>query len=159
MNLGICVQLETLAASQYSGWSFNSLVEFNGQVVGFGPDGVCELGGETDNGTQIAALVDLPTTDLGLFEDKRLEAVRLGGQSSGSVKLTFTPDETTANQQTVTIGAVRSGEAEHTRTSILRRVRNADGAYWRVRIENVIGGDFSLDGLQLLVAVLKRRSW
>jgi hypothetical protein len=159
MNLGINIHLRTLAASQYSGWDFTSMVEFNGQVVAFGPAGVCELGGETDQGTQIDALVDLPTTDFGLFEDKRLESVRLGGQSFGSLKLTFTADETASREQSVTLGAVRLNEAEHTRTAILRRVRGAVGASWRVRVENVIGGDFSLDGLQLLVAVLKRRSW
>jgi hypothetical protein len=138
---------------------FSSLAVFNGKPIACGPDGLFELTGDTDDGTAIDALVDLPTTDLGLFEEKRIEAVRLGGQSTGSIKLTFTPDETDAKAQSVTMEAARSGEAEHTRASTLRRISGGHGTYYRTRIENVGGGDFSVDGIQLVAAVLKRKTW
>ena len=155
----IALRLPNRAASQYSGYDFNSLVEFQGNLVFFGDAGIFEEGGGTLAGTDIDAHIDLPLHDFGKREQKSIEAVGLGYETGGSLLMTITPDEVVAHARAITFAPTKAGQVQQDDLITLRKVANGRGRYWGVRIANIDGCDFSIDYVGLAPVVLKRRSY
>lgn len=153
MNLGICVRLENLAPSQYADWSFASLVNFNGKTVAFGPDGVCELGGDTDKGEDINGIVELPTQALAGSKQCRLRNALFGYETDGNLTFTTVSDETQTTSYT--LAPVKAGQVQQ--SGVLPLQRTLPGRYWMCRFENVAGCDFSLDTVEVNTIPLGRK--
>jgi len=149
LNLGICTRLENLASSQYADWTFSSLVTFNGKTVAFG-DGVCELGGDDDNGSAIAAVIELPTVDF--VRQARLREAFIGYETDGTLQFKTTSDETETT--TYQLGVSKSGVSQSGRVAMRR---TNPGRYWMLRIENTLGCDFGLDLVEIRPLILSRR--
>lgn len=154
MNLGICVRLENLAPSQYADWTFTSLVSFNGKTVAFGPDGVCELGGDTDNGEDIASIVELPTQALEGSRQCRLREALIGYETDGNLTFKTTADETQTTSYE--LPPVKSGQVQQ--SGLLPLQRTLPGRYWMLRVENVDGCDFGLDSIEVKTVPLGRKA-
>ena len=154
----IALRLPNRAASQYSGYDFNSVVEFQGNLVFFGDTGIFEEGGGTLAGVDIDAHIDLPLHDFGKREQKSIEAVGLGYEAEDAMTVTITPDETVAHARAITFPPTKSGQVQQDDLVTLRKVANGKGRYWGVRIANTNGCDFSIDYVGLAPVVLKRRS-
>ena len=151
MNLGICTRLENLAPSQYAGWTFTSLVSFNGQTVAFGADGVCELGGDTDNGTDIDSVIELPTVDM--VKQARLREAFVGYEADGNLTFQVTADET--DTTSYELAPAKSGQVQQNGRVPMQRTQ--PGRYWMLRIENQGGCDFALDTVEIRPVKLGRR--
>lgn len=60
----LAVNTETLSATQYTNYPFNSMCEFNGKYYAAGPNGVTRLDGTDDRGTPIVPVVRFGINDL-----------------------------------------------------------------------------------------------
>jgi hypothetical protein len=156
-RLTIAMNTNNKAPSQYLSIPFDSAVELNGKLVWFGETGVFEEGGATDNDEEILAWVDTPIHDFGRREQKSIEAFDVGYESSGSLALTLYGDEDVINARSFTLMQSKTGQVQQDGTQTLKKYRYGKARYWKVRIANVDGCDFSVDYLALAPVVLKRR--
>lgn len=157
-KLTIALNLAENAASQYIGYPFDSVVQFQGKLVFFGETGVFEEGGGLLGAAAISAWVDLPLHDFGSQAQKSIEAVDIGYEASGTLTMTITPDQVVANARAITLAPVKAGQVQQDGMITLTRVANGKARYWGVRVANTAGCDFSLDYIALAPVFLKRRS-
>jgi len=129
------------ATSQYTNFDFNSFVNFNGVQLGAKADGIFELGGDDDNGTNIDAYFEPFLTDLGTIHQKRMRYLYLEMKTDGDIIVTISSDGGTAQEFTV------SGKdllPQKHRIPIPRTLR---GTYWLYQVKNVNGADFSINSM------------
>lgn len=156
-RLTIAMNTTNKAPSQYLSMPFDSAVEFNGKLVWFGEDGVFEESGSTDNGVEILAWFDTPIHDFGRREQKSIEAFDVGYEASGVIELTLYGDEDAVNARTFPLMRAKTGQVQQDGMQTLKKYRYGKARYWKGRISNVDGCDFSVDYLALAPVVLKRR--
>ena len=78
-RLGVCLQLDRLAASQYAGWNFNSMCKFGDKYLGADENGVFTLDeGDYDNDELIPAFFELLTSDYGTRNPKKIRSMYFG---------------------------------------------------------------------------------
>ena len=142
MRFGIALNLKRIAPSQYRNFDFNSMCVFNGKPIAAGATGIFSLeDAEKDNGTNIASIVEFPTSDFGQMVTKRFRKLYIGYETSGTLTIHFKVDDGTEYSATLT--ANTTGQAQH--RGILNMSRAHQGVYWMFKISNVSGCDFSLD--------------
>ena len=151
IRIGLAINLKGLAASQYSNYDFNSLGVFNGVPLGASEDGVFSLfDSDTDNGTDIDAVIESATTDFGMDNKKKLRRSYVGYEASGNLMLKFKTDD--GNYTSYMLVPVVGSQTQHMKR---QRVSSKDrGRYWMVRIENEDGCDFSIDAIDGLFIIL-----
>ena len=152
--LGLSMCLNNLAVSQYCRNKFDSMCKFGGKYLGAGRDGIATLDdAETDAGIIIDSIIELPLTDFGISHQKRLRSIYIGYETEGSLKLTVTNDE--GNEREYTLSALKTSNLQHGgKVSI---DRDGKGRYWKLKIENVDGCDFSLDMIEIIPVILGRK--
>lgn len=143
------VNLKTSAATQITK-HYNSMCKFNGKYLGATSTGLFEMGGTTDAGAQIPARVDSGLFDLGTYRKKRFRQFQFGIETSGQLKLSVFGDGEQWGEYEV------SG---YNGVQVIRVpiIRNARGAYWQWRLENVDGAPFSLYSVTCSPVILLRR--
>lgn len=152
-RFGIAVNLKRVAPSQYRNFNFNSMCVFNGKPLAADSGGIFSLeDAEKDNGVNINAVVEFPTSDFGELRAKRFRKMYAGYETSGGLKFTATVDGRLAT--TYTLSAERTGQLQH--RGILPMTRDAKGVYWIFKFENISGADFSLDHLEGIPIFLTR---
>ncbi len=149
--LTLAVNLKNLAISQYTNYNFNSFAKIGDTYLGFNEDGIFELDNlKTDDGTAIAAFAEFPNSDWGVPNLKRVRKMRVGYEAEGSIKLVLITDK--SNEESYSLKPVL--EEEQQGGSTLQGRRSQKGRYWKVRVENVKGVDFSLDSLSVEITTL-----
>jgi hypothetical protein len=146
--------LSNLAVSQLCNNKFDSLCKFGEVYIGAGPDGIFTLeDSDTYDGVEIFAAVELPLTDFGISNQKRLRKAFVGYETAG--ELTFIVKNDEANEREYTLTAKNTLNLEHgSKVSINR---DGCGRYWGFRIENVDGCDFSLDMISVFPVIRTRK--
>jgi hypothetical protein len=158
--LGICFHLEGKQASQYANYNFNSMCRFNGVDLGANENGIFKLDdGDFDYSDattyeSIEAFIELPTSDWGIEHQKRIRSVHLGIETNGELLLTLTDDEGVDHRYDVVPDFV--AHKQHS-VRITAGRNNGKGRYWRVRLDNINGADFSLNNLRIYPVVLGGR--
>lgn len=140
------------AIAQWTNYNFNSFCEFNGVALGTNEDGIYVLTGDDDAGTAIDSFFELGPTNLG--EDKQLKLRRLitSGEFDGDLLLTVYKGEGGAVEYALSpINKDMTQTTAETTLQLDHRDRT-----WSFRIENVDGCDFSIDMIDVLVALLAR---
>jgi len=140
--------LKNNASTQYSNFDFQSMIVFNGVILGAGPSGLRKLCcGSTDAGTAIASYFIPATSNFGLSGDKRVIQAYFDFECSGSMQISLTGDgKTTIGPFTVTANSTEGAQR--------RRVTFGRGLKWsyaKVKVENVSGSSFSIDNIDLLL--------
>ena len=152
--LGLAMRLKNLAVSQYCGYEFDSIVKFGDMYLGAGEEGLFTLeDADTDDGVEIDSIIELPTTDFGISNQKRIRAIHVGCETGGKLKLTLSNDED--NEREYTLVPINISNRQH--GSKVKVNRNGKGRYWTVKIENVDGCDFSLNMIELIATILARK--
>ena len=152
--LGIALRLNNLAVSQYCRWDFDSMVKFGDMYLGAGEEGLFTLeDADTDDGVEIDAVIEFPTTDFGISHQKRVRSLHVGYESGGDMTLTLYNDDD--NERVYTLVPVNSSNKQH--GSKVKINRDGKGRYWTVRIENVGGCDFSLNMIEAIITILARK--
>jgi hypothetical protein len=147
----IRVNLDNGAATQYSGYGFNSMCVFNGVIIAAGDDGLFRACcGDSDNGTAIDAYFVTSLTNLGSTNKKRVSKVYLGFECDGDMTVTITGDEKTTSPAYTLDAELSEGQQR-------RRCSTGKGMKWHYgsfRFDNVDGADFSVDHAQATVLFL-----
>lgn len=152
-RLGISINLRNGAfpASQYSNHPYNSIaVGPNGEMLAAGDDGIHRLWTEDDdNGSLILSRLDTHLIDFGVMNQKRIPALYLYGEGDGSLRI----DAFNKEDESRTVWTDRQGDIEDGFRVALGMEK---GKFWKFRITNPRGQDFSIDELDALVVVLER---
>ena len=146
-RLGVCLQLDRLAASQYAGWNFNSMCKFGDKYLGADENGVFTLDeGDYDNSELIPAFFELLTSDYGTRNPKKIRSMYFGYESDGNLLLTVKTDD--GDERVYNLNPNQIPDKQHSvKVSI---GRDGKGRYFMVRIDNVDGADFSVDRISMV---------
>ena len=151
-RLSIVTNLKRVASTQYCNFNFNSMCVLNGVALGANSDGIYSLfDADNDDGTDIDAFFELVTTDFGALETKKVRFVYVHLETSGDLKIKLQVDEGT--EQTFLIPAKKIGQLQHRAYRVDGR-NDLRGVYWRARVENTDGCDFSVDSIEALLMLL-----
>jgi len=153
--LGVAVNPRTQAVTTYTGWNFNSFCELDGVYLGASDDGVFELAGADDDGTDIDAVIELAVTRLGSNELKRLPEMYLHMQNDGPVvvQVIHTEDDGSRKENWYEVRETSSA-LKTKRVKMKKGERSID---WGARIRNQGGGTLILDAATLVPFEISRR--
>lgn len=139
------------ALTQYDNFNVVSLCQFNGKILGAGPDGLFRLSCEDDdNGADIEAYIKTFALKLDHEAEKRVRFIYLNIETDGDVIVTPIVDG--AIKESITFSPRGAGR-QFIKKSVARTSR---GVYWQFKIENVGGCWFSLDNIEVLTVPLSR---
>lgn len=150
---GIVMNLSNQAISTYSNYPFNSLAKFNGRYLAAGEDGIYELGGDSDSGTQILSKVKTGPMDFGEKFIKHLRNAWLTYRSDGHLELVLYVDEDEDNPVSRST-EIASDEIHEERIKVPRGLK---GRYYTIELKNMSGADFDIDKLSLLTESIRRK--
>ena len=152
--LGLCLQLERMAMSQYANWNFNSMTKFNGQYLGANENGLFVLSdGDLDGVSEIPAFFELLTSDWGIENQKRVRSMYVGYETNGRLKFAVKDDD--GNETEYILEANHFDNAQH--GAKLPGSRKSKGRYWMIRVDNMNGADFSVDNIRILPVILGKK--
>jgi len=147
-----CITMDTnvlsRATGQYKKFNFNSMMKFNGKMVGTNPTGMFILEGKKDSDLAIEAWIKTGITDLGVQASKRLHTMYLTGQMSGDLQV-----EVYADEVLVSTRPVPKRKVTQTRTKVKLGSKRTKGQVHAFLVRNVKGSDFAIDTLGVLAAV------
>jgi hypothetical protein len=142
------VNIKNAALTEYTNFPFNHLARVNGQTIAFTDTGAYLLGAGDDDGSPIDALFELPPSDFQTSLLKRMPYIYLGTDSGEYLRISAVADErVTVASKTATIGRNRRA----------KMARGVKARFWAGRVENTGGEDFSVDSLEYLPMILKRK--
>ena len=136
--------------TQYINYDFNSMVKFGNKYLGASPDGIYELGGDTDNGDKIAAYFKPVVTDFGISNSKKVRFALIGYEASGDLIMTVEGGKSGASQIVKTFG----DGPQWRKVSGNRTVR---GRYLTFIISNVDGCDFGINSINVALVVMSKK--
>lgn len=150
--LTLCVNIGNTAVTQYSNFNFNSIVQFGGKTYGSGDAGIFILAdSQTDNGLPIDAFFEFWIGDAGAINLKRIRALHFGFEANGNMYVEVTDDDGTAVEYPVTVlktGTVgMAGYVQHGHRVFVQRTHK--GRYWKLKVSNADGADFSIDRIDV----------
>lgn len=153
--LGLCLQLDRTALSQYANWNFNSMCKFGDKYLGANENGIFELdSGDLDNTEQIESFFELVTSEWGLGDfQKRIRSIYIGYETNGNLQLTVKDDDNNERQY-----VLKPNHTLNKQHSVkLAGTRDGKGRFWMLRIDNLNGADFSVDRISVVPVVLNRK--
>lgn len=142
-------QLNGSRFSQYINFPFNSMVRFGERFLGASSAGLFEIGADKDNGTNIAAEFEFPTTDLGVHNKKRIRFIYLGYETTGDLEFEVITDQQPGKVYRVT--KVNKQGQQRNRFPVQR---TQQGRYLALKVRNINGSDFGVDRVEVLPIVL-----
>ena len=152
--LGLAMRLNNLAVSQYCRYDFYSMVKFGDMYLGAGEEGLFTLeDADTDDGVDIDAIIEFPTTDFGISHQKRIRSLHIGYETSGDITVTITCDED--NEKEYTLAPINASNKQH--GSKVKVNREQKGRYWTFKLENNGGADFSINMIEAIITILARK--
>ena len=152
--LGLCLQLERTALSQYANYNFNSMCKFNGVYLGANSSGIFKLDtGDLDGTSEIAAFFELLTSDWGIENQKRIRSIYVGYETDGQLMFKVKDDDD--NEREYILEPNHVDNKQH--GAKLWGDRGGKGRYWMFRVDNVNGADFSVDDIRVLPVVLGKK--
>ena len=160
IRLGFRLNTKIAAPTQYA-LPFNSLAWDGEQVLG-GGDGLYRIAGNLDaadtTGTLLAepvpiySKVQLPKTDFGIANYKRIRWLYFGYESVDDLRVTVAVSDTDYQEYTLP-ALVNTGDQWGQRIPIHR---NLVGRYFTITIDNPNGCHFTLDSITGAITVLPR---
>lgn len=145
------MSMETTKVSTYSNFPFKALVYHGGAHLGVAADGIYELTGSDDAGSQINATIKFGYDDMGSDQFKRVPHVYVGCKADGDLQFLVSVDG--APEQATQF----SPELEGIHNTKVKPGRGHRGRYWRPGLVNVAGCDFEVASMSLVEELLKRR--
>ena len=152
MQLTLCINLANMAVTQYCDYNFNSFCEIDGKYYGATDDGIFELAGDTDAGEDIDAWFELPMSDFGINNVKRLRRIYLGYEATGDLTIKVKDNED--NERLYPLGNIALDKQVGGEVTI---ERDQLGRYWGLRIDNVRGAYFAVDSIEVVPVILGRK--
>ena len=148
----LLLNTHTFAASQFFNHSANSAAMFNGELLFATDEGLFESGGDNDGTAMvdeaevpipIDAHIVLPVHNFGYQGQKSPRSMLLGGRFDGQMQVSIT-DEKGVTQDYI------SPEMEDEDGTKLALRSDQRSRYFKTKIANVDGADFSLESADLV---------
>ena len=139
----------TGAVARYQGFEFLGFQHTAGGTYAWKRDGLYRIGGDTDDGELLRAILDLAAEDFGTAERKRLDNVFLGLSTDGQVFVRMTDDR----NNDVTYRAVQRGSEYRSNMQ-----RGLSSRFWRMRLELVDASYADLDNVEWITGATGRRT-
>lgn len=153
-HLGLCLNLKGGQLSQWANYNFNSMTKVGDYYVGAGEDGLFQLNTDDDDaGMGIVAFFELPYSDWGIANQKRIRSLYVGYEANGDLLLTVKDDD--ANERNYILHPNHTANQQH--GAKMPGARDGKGRYWMIRVDNINGADFSMDDIKVLPVVLNRK--
>jgi hypothetical protein len=150
----LVMNTDTMALSEYTNYDFIAFAKFGDIQLSLHHDGsIYVLGGDTDAGNDIDAVVETGMDDMGSAKSKRLLSVTVGLRSDGEMQ--YRPHRFNEYGEYVTI---ESTDEEVIETRKLRAEKTKLSRVFGIEMSNVDGSDFSIDSMELDVRLSPRRS-
>jgi hypothetical protein len=144
------MNLAHTGVTAYPGYGFDFIVRWQGKHYLGNMEGVFSLGGNDDNGDPVAAGFTLPSSDYGTSRLKRAPRIYYQGQA----------DQRMTGLARADNGEWFSGESEAYGGVDYWRVkmgRGLQGHHLEFGLDNQGGGDFEIDGVDVLIADTGRK--
>lgn len=143
MSYTFDIQVSRRATGQYTNFDFNSYCRFGDTYLSAKSDGIFELTGGTDDGTDIDAYFEPIMSDFGHHGFLRCRYLYTGGESDGDCYYKVKFDEQTFG--TYTVDFQKASGQQTVRTAI---GRDKYGRYCTIQFGNTDGADFSVDSMR-----------
>jgi len=143
-KLTICLDMKAVAPSQYTNFTFNSMMWFGDVLVGAGDNGLVILDGELDLTTKIDSYFVPVNTDFDEPRQKRITKLGVFGYSEGNLKATIIYDgyeSSYSNNSIVALGTQANQMLEFPINGV------DNGRFVSVKIQNLNGADFAIDSV------------
>ena len=142
------------ATVQRMNFPMNSFCKMrDGSYLSAGPSGLYELGGNTNDGSDIDAYFEPKVTNLGILNDKRIRflIIEFDMNSGGVIEVTITPDEGSSytKQFHVTDSGLQSVQVAYP--------RECTGVSFNLHIKNTEGCYFAISTIKAIVTRLSLR--
>jgi len=142
---------KNFAQTEYDNtYSYNSLMNFNGKLVGLKREGVYELNGDTDNGTSIDWYFKTGKIDLEEGQLKKARYVWLSYRPSGDLTLTVDDGE---NEYEYAVESYKQID-NAVRIKLGKGIRNR---YLQLELKNVSGEKIFLDRMRLFTEPIAKK--
>lgn len=156
---GYAMNLRNAAVSTLTNYPFTSFasVQRGGRhlTLATGPNGVYQLGGDTDAGDPIQARVRTGLSDFGTSQLKRFANGYIGYTSDGELKLVAIT--TDGGRKKENWYRLRPRSADAPVDGRFDIAKGLTARYWGWQVENIDGADFTLADLKVAIALLQRR--
>lgn len=146
---------ENFGLATYDNFNYLYLGAYGTKFFGVKSDGVYELAGADDVGTQIDASIVTGLSDLGSEHLKRATKAYIGYTSDGDMDLSIVIDGEPAPRTYELRRENYASGQKHARVSLSRGIKSK---YWKVGIQNKLGADFEIDVIGLLAESLSRKT-
>jgi hypothetical protein len=152
--LGMAVNLNNQAVSEYRNFKFNSFAYFNGHYYGANELGIYKLEGNKDDGTYINAKIKTGAMNFGNQFMKYVHDAWLTFRSNGTLALVLLVDEDEDHPSSELHTTISGMEVHEERIKTPKGLR---GRYVTVELRNKSGAYFDLDAISLLIEAIKRK--
>lgn len=152
-NKTACMNTKTLAVTEYVNFNYNSYTFFNGKYIALNKTGVYELGGSSDNSSDIVASLTTGTIDTYGETINRLDDGYISFFSDGDILLRTIGDETNERVYTVINASIDDLIYE-------RRVKFQKGIkdrFFSFELSNVSGSSIDVDKLRIAMEPIRKR--
>lgn len=143
---------ETMGLTNYENFRFNSMCGFGDAYYSTDGDAIYRLGGDTDAGAVINAEFSTGSTDFGSSFIKSMDRAYFGYSADGQMVLKVVTNEKV--EDWYLLEHIPDGVGE----SRVKIGKGLQAHYWRIKIANKAGADFSFDSIRLLPLKLRGRS-
>lgn len=143
---------ETAAPSWYSNWQFVDMVQLADRVLAVGPEGLVEMGADSDAGNEIDAELEYGFTDFGAEQKKRIDAFWFGYTSSDVVEVEVETIDGPGYSY-----RMQARDADSPRNNRVRPAKGLNARYWRIKVRNTDGADVAVDSISADVVPSARR--
>jgi hypothetical protein len=147
------VNEQTKQHGKYLNWLVNSFAEIEDAQFVATPDGIFELTGTDDAGTDIDAQIFWPPSKLGTDSQKRTDQAFLRVRAGGDLAFIAITDEVEKR----IYGQDMTGFPENMYQKRVLLTRGLQGAFWQFGVKNVDGAALELADVEVDVVRLSRR--
>ncbi|KTT33815.1 hypothetical protein SB18R_03260 [Pseudomonas oryzihabitans] len=148
MALQYATNLATGAVTRYQGYDFGGYLQVDGQTLAWRPNGLYRLGGATDNGQLLEAMLEFAAEDFGTNAAKFCDWIYLGLTSDGEAVVKILDDNGAEYVYQV------RGESPTVRAQLSRGLRST---LWRMRLQVSQASQLDLDSVEWVIRSSTRR--
>lgn len=136
------------AISRYSNFDFKQFARLGNTTYALGPNGIYELGYDTDNNELISAMIDFGASDFGSAQGKRVSSVYAGLLTDGTAYIRLAGDN--GEQQVYQLNQYGNEGRAKTAKGIIAK-------HWRLQLELVDASSIELDSIEIELGASQRR--
>jgi hypothetical protein len=159
-NTVLVMNLGNKVVSLYENFNFNSACRLNGVYLGAASDGIHILIGADDNGAHINSSITLGDSDFGLPNIKMIPEMFINYSGDG-LEVFVARDQKAEmgaadNEETgpYPVPATAEGKTQTKRANLPQGFR---AGHWQFRVQNVDGGAFNIQSIEIPVEKSQRR--